>query len=115
MKFRVISRGPNSDLLDRADKIYQDNQELYKLRQQTVEHVFGTLKRTMNGGYFLLRKKEKVKCEVSLMFLGYNLKRSRNALGFDEIMKKLDEYAEKIGRGRGFLDRYIITGNLSIS
>ena len=98
-KFRVLIRGPNADLFDRADKMYFDNLELYKLRQQIVEHVFGTLKRTMNGGYFLLRTEEKVKCETSLMFLGYNLKRSRSILGFDETMRRLDEYAEKIGRG----------------
>jgi len=105
-KFRVINRGPNADLFDRADKMYLDNLDLYKLRQQIVEHVFGTLKRTMNGGYFLLRTKEKVKCETSLMLLGYNLKRSRNVLGFDEIMRRLDKYAEKFGR-RGVVSLFL--------
>ena len=106
-KFRIINRGPDADLFDRADKMYMDNLHLYKLRQQIVEHVFGTLKRNMNGGYFLLRTKEKVKCETSLMLLGYNLKRSRNALGFEEIMKRLDEYAEKIGRGKAVMTYYL--------
>jgi hypothetical protein len=97
MKSGVIIRRPQNDILDRADARYKENIELYKLRQQVVEHVFGTVKRTMNGGYFLLRTKEKVRCEAALLFLGYNIKRSFNALGFDLMMGKLDEYAAKTG------------------
>jgi len=55
-----------------------------------VEHPFGTVKHTMNGRYFLLRKRRKVRCEVALLFLGYNMKRAFNVLGFREIMARLD-------------------------
>jgi transposase len=96
-KFRKITRGVYGDVYDRADKRFRENTELYKIRQQTIEHVFGTIKRTMGGGYFLLRTKEKVKCETALLFLGYNLKRTVNVLGFRETMERLDKYAEKIG------------------
>ncbi len=64
--------------------------ELYKLRQQIVEHPFGTIKHTMNGGHFLLRTRRKVRSEVALLFLGYNLKRVMNILGFKELMRRLD-------------------------
>ena len=97
LKFRMIVRGPHSDAYDRADKRFRENIELYKKRQQTIEHVFGTVKRTMNGGYFLLCTKEKAKCETALLLLGYNIKRSINALGFWELMAKLDEYEKKTG------------------
>jgi hypothetical protein len=53
----------------------------------------------MNGGYFLLRTKEKVRCEAALLFLGYNIKRSLGALGFDLMMMKLEEYAAKAKAG----------------
>jgi len=60
------------------------------LRQQLVEHPFGTIKRSMNGYHFLLRTRRKVRSEVALLFLGYNLKRAYKELGFDEIMARLD-------------------------
>ena len=91
-KYRRIVRKPKSDVLDRADKRYAENQDIYKLRQQTVEHVFGTVKRTMDGGYFLLRTKEKVKTEVALLLLGYNIKRTNNYLGFERTMELLEEW-----------------------
>ena len=47
----------------------------------------------MNGGYFLLRTRRKVRAEVALLFLGYNLKRAVNVLGFDGIMARLDAFS----------------------
>jgi len=44
----------------------------------------------MHGYYFLLRTRRKVRTEVALLFLGYNLKRVYNVLGFSEIMARLD-------------------------
>jgi transposase len=94
--FRCIRRGSNGDIYDKTDEVFRENIELYKQRQQIVEHVFGTVKRTMNGGYFLLRTKEKIEAEVSLLLLGYNIKRAKSALGFAGMMEALDKYAERI-------------------
>ena len=91
-KFRRIVRGPKNDALDRADKRYAENKEEYKYRQQIVEHVFGTVKRTMNGGYFLLRTKKKVRAEAALLFLGYNIKLTKGFLGFERTMELLSEW-----------------------
>ena len=88
--FRRITRGKYSDVCDEADRVFKENLHLYKQRQQIVEHPFGTVKRSMDGGYFLLRRRRKVRCEVALLFLGYNLKRAYNVLGFSEIMARLD-------------------------
>jgi transposase len=91
-KFRTIIRRPQNDILDRADIRYKENMELYRLRQQIVEHVFGTVKRTMDGGYYLLRSKEKVKAETAMLFLGYNIKRTKTILGAERMMEMLDEW-----------------------
>ena len=91
-KFRRIVRKSKNDILDRADKKYAENKELYKSRQQIVEHVFGTVKRTMDGGYFLLRTKKKVKTEAALLFLGYNIKRTKGFLGFERTMALMSEW-----------------------
>ena len=50
------------------------------------EHPFGTIKRSMGCGHFLLRGLEKVGAEFSLMCLGYNLTRAANLLGFEALM-----------------------------
>jgi len=47
----------------------------YKLRQQTVEPVFGIIKSVMGFRQFLLRGLEKVRLEWQLVCLAYNLKR----------------------------------------
>ena len=88
--YRTIARGQYGDIYDEVDKRTKENMELYRLRQQIVEHPFGTVKHTMNGYYFLLRRRRKVRTEVALLFLGYNLKRAYNVLGFREIMARLD-------------------------
>lgn len=56
-------------------------------RKCISEHPFGTIKRTMNSSYFLLRGKKKVDGEVALMCLGYNMIVSKNLLGFDRLME----------------------------
>jgi transposase len=56
-------------------------------RKCISEHPFGTIKRTMNASYFLLRGKKKVDGEVALMCLGYNMIVAKNLLGFDKLME----------------------------
>lgn len=48
---------------------------LYKLRKQTVEPVFGIIKEVMGFRRFLLRGREKVSLEWTLVCVSYNLKR----------------------------------------
>jgi len=38
--YRTITRSKYADICDKADLAYKENQSLYKLRQQTVEHPF---------------------------------------------------------------------------
>ena len=91
---RVITRGEFADVYDEADRLFEENPELYALRMQLVEHPFGTIKRTMDGGYFLLRTLRKVRTEAALLCLGYNLKRVSNVLGFKGLMARLDALVE---------------------
>jgi transposase len=49
--------------------------QLYKLRQQTVEPVFGIIKSVLGFRQFRLRGREKVSLEWTLVCLAYNLKR----------------------------------------
>jgi hypothetical protein len=49
--------------------------EVIKQRKELIEHIFGTMKHSMDQGYFLLRTRKKVAAEMSLTVLAYNLKR----------------------------------------
>lgn len=53
---REISRAKNQDFLDIVDSRTAENKDKYRQRQELIEHVFGTVKRAMNAGYFLTKK-----------------------------------------------------------
>lgn len=91
--FRTVTRSEYSKVYEETDRRTQENMELYKRRQQIVEHPFGTVKFTMHGNYFLLRTRRKVRSEVALLFLGYNLKRVYQVMGFQEFMSRLSSLA----------------------
>lgn len=55
-----------------------DNRASYRLRQQTVEPVFGIMKQAMGFRQFLLRGHAKVTGEWQLVALAYNCKRLHN-------------------------------------
>jgi hypothetical protein len=63
--------------------------ETMTIRRQTVEHPFGTIKAWMGSTHFLLKTLEKVKTEMSLHVLAYNLKRMINILGVAPLLRAL--------------------------
>ena len=60
--------------------------EMMRIRRQTVEHPFGTLKSWMGATHFLTRTLDRVSTEMSLHVLAYNLKRVLNLLGGGALM-----------------------------
>ena len=52
-----------------------------KLRQQTSEHPFGTIKHYDDSRYFLCKGKEKVTAEFALSALAYDIRRAINICG----------------------------------
>ena len=57
-----------------------------RIRRQTVEHPFGTLKAWMGATHFLTRTLDRVSTEMSLQVLAYNLKRAMKILGIGPLM-----------------------------
>ncbi len=55
--------------------------EMMRIRRQTVEHPFGTLKAWMDATHFLTKTLNRVSTEMSLHVLAYNFKRVLNLLG----------------------------------
>lgn len=85
---RSIARSWHADAVERAHQRAQRDPRLMRLRSETAEHPFGNLKAMMPGG-FLLRTLPKVKGEMALAVLTYNLKRTLSILGFEQLMQKL--------------------------
>jgi transposase len=78
---RAIKRWVDEAILEAMARRIAENPEKVELRKCLAEHPFGTIKRAMNQGYFLMRGLNKVGTEVSLTILAYNLKRVINILG----------------------------------
>jgi hypothetical protein len=83
---RVITRKENEDFVEIVNSRTKENKEKYSQRQEIIEHVFGTLKRSMNFNHLLLRGFEKVAGEISIAFFTYNLKRVINILGAQKFL-----------------------------
>jgi len=60
-----------------------------RIRRQTVEHPFGTLKAWMGSTHFLTKKLKNVSTEMSLHVLAYNMKRVINLLGTATLMEAM--------------------------
>lgn len=65
-----------------------NSRDKYKRRQAIIEHPFGTIKRSWGFYYTLLKGKEKVGAEYSLVFLAYNLRRAVSILGVAGLIER---------------------------
>jgi hypothetical protein len=70
--YRRISHWANEAVLDRMTERLAARPELLRVRRDTVEHPFGSIKQWMNQEYFLMRGLEKVRAEFGLTALAYN-------------------------------------------
>ncbi len=70
---------------DRLDR----TPEASRLRRQTVEHPFGTLKAWMGSTHFLTKTLPRVSTEMSLHVLAYNLKRAMQIVGILPLMQAM--------------------------
>lgn len=85
---RSIARSWYADAAERADQRAKHNPHFMRLRSAIAEHPFGNLKAMLCGG-FSLRTLPKVRGEMALAVLTYNLKRTVSILGIEQLMQKL--------------------------
>ncbi|MBC7992456.1 MAG: IS1182 family transposase [Rhizobacter sp.] len=86
---RTITRLAFEEIQEAMAVRVQANPELMKRRKAIIEHCFGTIKRTLGYSYFLCRGFAKVKTELSLTVLAYNLKRAINLVGVRAMIEAL--------------------------
>src|SRR3990167_5680221 len=88
-KERRVSRWEDEAVLDAMQARLDHFPEAMRIRRQTGEHPFGTLKLWMGSAHFLMRTLKKVATEMSLHVLAYNLKRVMKILGIGPLMQAM--------------------------
>lgn len=86
---RRITRWVYEEVLEEMEARVQDEPEKVKLRKTIAEHPFGTIKRHMDQGYFLMKGLPNVGAEMSLTVLAYNIKRAVKILGVPMMLQAL--------------------------
>jgi len=85
-KERRISRWEHEAVLETVQDRLDRNPDKMRVRRQTVEHPFGTIKAWMGATHFQMRRLPKVASEMALHVLAYNMKRVIQILGVGGLM-----------------------------
>jgi hypothetical protein len=84
---RRIKRWEHETVIDAMQERRTKAPEQMRVRRQTVEHPFGTLKAWMSATHFLTKTLDRVSTEMSLHVLAYNFKRVLSMMGAELMMK----------------------------
>ena len=88
-KERRVTRWEHEAILEAMQDRLDCDPEIMRIRRQTVEHPYGTLKAWMGSTHFLTRTLNRVGAEMSLHVLAYNLKRVMNILGIKPLIQAI--------------------------
>src|SRR2546423_158636 len=83
---RRITRWEHERLLEAVQKRLDENPQAMRVRRETVEHPFGTLKMRMGATHFLMKRLPKVATKMALHVLAYNLTRVMNIVGVKPLL-----------------------------
>jgi hypothetical protein len=85
-KERRITRWQHEHVLEAVEQRLDENPDAMRVRRQTVEHPFGTIKSWMGSTHFQTRTLKRVATEMALHVLAYNLKRVINIIGIGALI-----------------------------
>ena len=83
---RRITRWEHEHVLEAVQRRLDEHPEKMRMRRETVEHPFGTIKARMGATHFLMKTLPRVASEMALHVLAYNLTRVMNILGTGALM-----------------------------
>jgi len=86
---RRIKRWEHENVLDAMRLRLKLKDDAMRIRRQTVEHPFGTIKAWMGATHFLTRTIDRVSTEMSMHVLAYNLKRVIQIMGVREMVQAI--------------------------
>ncbi|MDR6926117.1 hypothetical protein J2Y56_002157 [Pseudomonas sp. BE134] len=76
-------------VIDAMQARLEHDPAMMRVRRQTVEHPFGTLKYWMGSTHFLTKTLPRVSTEMSLHVLAYNLKRMMSIFGIAGLLEAI--------------------------
>ena len=85
-KERRITRWEHEHVLEVVQRRLDKNPQAMRVRRETVEHPFGTIKMRMGATHFLMKTLPRVASEMALCVLAYNLTRVMNIVGIKPLM-----------------------------
>ena len=85
-KERRIARWEHEHVVEAVQKQLDKNPQAMRVRRETVEHPFATLKMRMGATHFLCKTLPKVATEMALSVLGYNFTRVLNIVGVKALV-----------------------------
>lgn len=88
-KERRVKRWEHEEVLDAMQARLDRDPDKMRVRRQTVEHPFGTIKSWMGSTHFLTKTLDRVSTEMSLHVLAYNLKRVMQILGVGPLLEAM--------------------------
>ena len=88
---RILERSQYAKAMEENSNRIKYDLNKYLLRQQIVEHPFGTIKRQWSMDHILLKGIKKNNGEFGLIYFTYNFRRVLNIFGFKELIKRLNK------------------------
>ena len=88
-KERRITRWEHEHVLEAVEQRLDERPDAMRVRRQTVEHPFGTIKSWMGATHFQTKTLKRVATEMALHVLAYNLKRVMNIIGIGALIAAL--------------------------
>lgn len=88
---RNVQRSVHEALKEELAKVYDsaEGKKIYDRRKEKAELPFGYLKRNLGADHFLLRGREGVNAEMSLLCTSFNIKRMITLLGIPTLLSLL--------------------------
>jgi transposase len=83
---RRVARWEHEHVVEAVQRRLDQHPEKMRVRRETVEHPFATLKERMGATHFLTKTLPKVAAEMALHVLTYNLTRVMNIIGIKPLI-----------------------------
>jgi transposase len=89
-KERRVTRWENEAVLDEMQRRLDQFPAAMRIRRETVEHPYGTIKSWMGAQHFQMKRLKHVSTEMSMHVLAYNMKRVLKILGAVPLMLAME-------------------------
>jgi transposase len=88
---RRLVRLDNEEIMEKFESQYEeeDSQKIYAKRKDRVEHPFGHIKKNLKTDAFLMRGRDGVHAETSLLATCFNIVRMISIMGVSGLIQKL--------------------------